>query len=429
MSIERPMEGRALHFIAIGGAGMSGLALVCHELGAEVSGSDRSESSYLERVRAAGIAAAVGHDAANLPDGAEVVVSTAIGPDNPELSLARERGQRVMHRGELLAELCARKRLLAVAGTHGKTTTTAMAVHALRASGADPAFFIGGELPGAGRGGAPANAGWGEGEWVVAEADESDGSFLDLAPEIAVITNLELDHHSRWSSLGELREAFAVFSTGAAGRVGGPGVDLPAGPGRSVRFALEPEPGSPPHASADLLATHVEPTPAGGTLFRAAGGGVDAEVELAVPGRHNVANALAALGGLALAGADTAACASALANFGGVARRMELKGEVSGRAGLRRLRAPPDGGGRRAGRGAPARPEPPDRGLPAPSLLAHQGSGDRVRHRALRRRRDRGPRGLPGPRAAGGGARGCEWPPGRRGGGLARRRPSRLVAA
>jgi UDP-N-acetylmuramate--alanine ligase len=324
------MEGRALHFIAIGGAGMSGLALVSHELGAEVSGSDRSESSYLERVRAAGIVAAVGHDAANLPDGAEVVVSTAIGPENPELSLARERGQRVMHRGDLLAELCARKRLLAVAGTHGKTTTTAMAVHALRAIGAEPAFFIGGELPGAGPGGAPANAGWGEGEWVVAEADESDGSFLDLAPEIAVITNLELDHHSRWSSLGELREAFAAFSTGAAGRVSGPGVDLPPGPARSVRFALEPEPGSPPPASADLLATHVEPTLAGGSLFRAAGSGVDAEVELAIPGRHNVANALAALGGLALAGADTDACASALASFGGVARRMELKGEVAG---------------------------------------------------------------------------------------------------
>ena len=226
---------------------MSGLALVCGELGAEVSGSDRSDSSYLERVRAAGIDAAIGHDAAGLPDGAEVVVSTAIASENPELALARERGLRVLHRGELLAELCSRKRLLAIAGTHGKTTTTAMAVHALRATGADPAFFIGGELPGAGPGGAPANAGWGAGEWVVAEADESDGSFLDLAPEFAVITNLELDHHSRWSSLGELRAAFATFTSGAAARAIGPGVDLPdasgptsASPWSRARVSLPP---------------------------------------------------------------------------------------------------------------------------------------------------------------------------------------------
>src|SRR5690349_11824893 len=146
---------RRLHFIGIGGAGMSGLALVCNELGAAVTGSDRAESSYMERLRAAGIDAALGHDdAANLPDGAEVVVSTAISEDNPELALARERGLTVRHRGELHAELCAEKRLLAVAGTHGKTTTAAMATWALRAIGADPAFFIGGEVPGLGPGGA-----------------------------------------------------------------------------------------------------------------------------------------------------------------------------------------------------------------------------------------------------------------------------------
>ncbi|HMB52627.1 MAG TPA: Mur ligase domain-containing protein, partial [Thermoanaerobaculia bacterium] len=139
---------------------MSGLALVCAEIGAEVSGSDRAESSYMERLRAAGLEPLVGHDAANLPEGAEVVVSTAIAEDNPELSLARERGQRVIHRGELLAELCSRKRLIAVAGTHGKTTTTAMLAWALREIGADPAFFVGGEVPGFGPDGAAANAGW-----------------------------------------------------------------------------------------------------------------------------------------------------------------------------------------------------------------------------------------------------------------------------
>jgi UDP-N-acetylmuramate--alanine ligase len=144
------LKGRRLHFIAIGGAGMSGLALVCRRLGAEVSGSDRAESSYMERLRAAGIEPHLGHDAEQVPADAEVVVSTAVPEDNPELARARERGQRVIHRGELLAELCSQRRLLAIAGTHGKTTTAAMCIWALRATGADPAFFLGGELPGAG---------------------------------------------------------------------------------------------------------------------------------------------------------------------------------------------------------------------------------------------------------------------------------------
>ena len=209
---------RRLHFIGIGGAGMSGLALVCAELGATVTGSDRADSSYMERLRAAGLSPAVGHDAANLPDGAEVVVSTAIGEDNPELALARERGAAVLHRGALLAELCAEKRLIAVAGTHGKTTTTAMIAWALRASGADPAFFVGGEVPGLGAAdGGAVVSGWGGGEWVVAEADESDASFLRLKPEVAVITNVEMDHHARWGSIAELRAAFGEFIAPAAG--------------------------------------------------------------------------------------------------------------------------------------------------------------------------------------------------------------------
>src|SRR5829696_4479065 len=234
------MEGRKLHFIAIGGAGMSVLALVCRELGAEVTGSDRAESSYLERLRAAGIEPHLGHDADQVPAGADVVVSTAVPDDNPELVRARERDQRVIHRGELLAELCLQRRLLAVAGTHGKTTTAAMCIWALRASGGDPAFFLGGELPGATADGEPTNAGWGEGEWVIAEADESDASFLKLQPEVAVITNLELDHHSRWGSLAQLSEAFATFATPAAGLVCGSDVHLSGRGGqRVVRFAVE----------------------------------------------------------------------------------------------------------------------------------------------------------------------------------------------
>jgi UDP-N-acetylmuramate--alanine ligase len=324
------MEGRKLHFIAIGGAGMSGLALVARSMGAEVTGSDRAESSYMERLRAAGIEPSLGHHAEQLPPDAEVVVSTAVPEDNPELGRARERGQKVLHRGELLAELCSQRRLLAVAGTHGKTTTTAMCVWALRGIGADPAFFLGGELPGAGPEGEPANAGWGESDWVVAEADESDASFLKLRPEIAVITNLELDHHSRWSSLAELSEAFAAFAAPAAGLVCGADVRLPGREGqRIVRFAVEPDDGER-LPEADLLATEVQAEPTGQTTFRAGGPGVDVKVSLRVPGRHNVANALAALGGLSIAGFDAASCAAALADFPGVARRLELKGERNG---------------------------------------------------------------------------------------------------
>jgi UDP-N-acetylmuramate--alanine ligase len=332
------MKGRRLHFIAIGGAGMSGLALVAKQLGAEVSGSDRAESSYLERLRAAGIEPSLGHDADRVPPDAEVVVSTAVPDDNPELLRARERGQTVIHRGELLAELCSQRRLLAIAGTHGKTTTTAMCVWALRSIGADPAYFLGGELPGAGPEGTAANAGWGEGEWVVAEADESDASFLRLRPEIAVVTNLELDHHSRWGSLAELAEAFAAFAAPASGLVCGPDVRLPGQEGHHViRFALDPE-GSGladdkrgmQDLTPELVASEIRTDPSGGTTFRARGAGIDSEVLLRVPGRHNVANALAALGGISLAGFDPQACAEALADFPGVARRLELKGERNG---------------------------------------------------------------------------------------------------
>ena len=324
-----PMEGRRLHFIAIGGAGMSGLALVCRRLGADVSGSDRAESSYMERLRAAGIEPHLGHDADQLPEGADVIVSSAVPEDNPELARAREREQAIIHRGELLAELCSQRRLLAIAGTHGKTTTAAMCVWALRAISQDPCFFLGGELPGAGPDGEPTNAGWGRGEWVVAEADESDASFLRLHPEVAVITNLELDHHSRWSSLAELSEAFSAFSSPVSALVTGADVRLPGQEVQHVvRFALDPAAGEQ-RMEAELVATEIQPGRAG-SRFRARGHGIDVEVALRVPGRHNVANALAALGGLSLAGADVEGCASALSDFPGVARRLELKGESNG---------------------------------------------------------------------------------------------------
>jgi UDP-N-acetylmuramate--alanine ligase len=300
-----PFAGRTLHFVGIGGAGMSGLARVAHSLGARVTGSDQAESAVLERLRAEGIDAIAGHDAANLPEGAELVVSTAIPDDNPELAAARAAGAPVLHRGDLLGELSRMKRTIAVGGAHGKTTTASMAAHALRGAGRDPAFLIGGELRSAGT-----NAAWGSGDWAVIEADESDRSFLKLNRDVAVVTNIELDHHSTYASLAELRQAFAEFAEPADLRVLGPGVELP---GASVRLELDDD--------------RLELLP-GGSRFEADG----VPVELSVPGRHNVLNALAALAACRAAGVELAEAAAALADFSGAGRRFEPHGTTPGGA-------------------------------------------------------------------------------------------------
>ena len=175
---------------------MSGLALVAHALGARVTGSDRAAGSPVRRPAARGRdRAGVGHDAANVPDGAEVVVSTAIPPDNPERASAASAALRELHRADLLGELTRLRPTIAVTGTHGKTTTSSMLVHALRGCGMDPAYLVGGAVRSTG-----SNAGWGAGEWLVVEADESDRSLLKLAPGIAVLTNAELDHHTTYAS-------------------------------------------------------------------------------------------------------------------------------------------------------------------------------------------------------------------------------------
>ena len=303
---ESAFRGRRLHFIGIGGAGMSGLALVARSLGAEVTGSDRADSPYCEALRAAGLEPAIGHDPGHVPDGAEVVVSTAIPADNPELVAARERGLRVLHRGELLGEVSRLKRTIAIGGTHGKTTTASMAAHVLRSCGRDPGFLVGGELRSAG-----ANAGWGAGEWAVIEADESDRSFLELDREVAVVTNVELDHHATYRSLGELEDAFDAFAAPARVRVVGPGVELPAARD-AVRVGI---------GEGDLRAEAVELRPLGARFA------VDAaEVELGVPGTHNVLNALVALAACRAAGVEPAEAAAALASFSGAGRRFEDHG-------------------------------------------------------------------------------------------------------
>ena len=303
-----PFAGRRLHFIGIGGAGMSGLALVARALGAEVTGSDRAESSYTERLREHGIEPATGHDAANVPDGAEVVVSTAIPEDNPELAAARERGLAVVHRGDLLGEVSRLRRCIAVAGTHGKTTTAGMAAHVLRECGRRPGFLIGGELRAAGT-----NAAWDEGDVAVIEADESDRSFLKLARDVAVVTNVELDHHATFRSVGELERAFAEFAAPAAER---------------IFWERARVPGVAPTASygtdgGDLRAEQVELLPLG-ARFAVDGVGV----ELSVPGEHNVLNALAALAACRAAGVPLAEAAPALKGFTGAGRRFEEHGST-----------------------------------------------------------------------------------------------------
>ncbi len=302
----RPWNGRRIHFVGVGGAGMSGYARAAHALGAQVSGSDCADSIYLQRLRADGVlAASLGHAATNVPagEGVEVVYSSAVSAANPEREAARERSLPERPRAALLAELTAQRRTIAVAGTHGKTTTSSMLVHALRGAGLHPGWLIGGEA-----GGGLPNAQWSEGEWLVVEADESDRSLLSLVVEIAVVTNVELDHHATYGSLAELREVFRAFLAAAPKAVVWDRPELLAlCPGsEAVRY--------------DVPATHLI---AGGSRFDWRGH----EVALAVPGAHNALNACGALETARLVGAEVSGAIAGLASFHGAERRFQLLGE------------------------------------------------------------------------------------------------------
>jgi len=270
---------------------MSAYALAAKALGAEVTGSDRAESPYLAPVRAAGIGVTIGHAAENIPAGDDIEVfhSTAIPADNPERVAAGERGLPDRSRADLLGELTRLRKVIAFAGAHGKTTTTSMAAHALLALGAEPGYIIGGELTTTGT-----NADWGTGEWLVVEADESDRSMLALDVDVAVVTNIELDHVDVYPSLAELEEAYREFLAGADKQV------------------VEPK-------VSDLVLTP------GGSRFKAAG----VDVELHVPGEHNALNAAAVLEALGAAGFDVAAAAAALATFRGAGRRFQELGRTA----------------------------------------------------------------------------------------------------
>jgi UDP-N-acetylmuramate--alanine ligase len=300
---ERPWTGRRLHFVGVGGAGMSGYARAAHALGASVSGSDRAATPYLLRLREEGVLdASIGHRAANVPlgDEVELVYSSAIAAENPERLAARERGLPDRPRAQLLAELSSLRRTIAVAGAHGKTTTASMIVHVLRESGLDPGWLVGSSV-----GGGLANSHWSAGEWLVVEADESDRSMLSLCIEIAVLTNVELDHHATFSSLEELREAFRQFLARAPRAVIWDRPEL-----RALRDG--------PAVFYDVSALRLR---ADGSRFQWGG----EEVRLAVPGLHNALNASAALEVAHLLGADITA-RSAIASFTGAARRFQRIG-------------------------------------------------------------------------------------------------------
>jgi UDP-N-acetylmuramate--alanine ligase len=280
---------------------MSGIALIARALGASVTGSDRAESSYMGPLRDVGIQPGIGHDAANVPAGAEVIYSTAIPADNPERVAA---AGRELHRADLLAQIAALRRCLAVTGTHGKTTTAAMAVIALRGAGLDPSYVIGGELRDTGT-----NAGWGGGEWIVVEADESDRSLLKFDPEIAVLTNAELDHHATYASRLDLEQTLRTFMARAGERAvvwERPALRALCPPGAIGYDAPEP-----------LLSI-------AGVRFDWRGH----EVALTIPGAHNAVNAAGALTAATLAGADPAKAAAALKGFRGARRRFEHLGET-----------------------------------------------------------------------------------------------------
>ncbi len=307
VSAARPWAGRRLHFVGVGGAGMSGYARAAHELGAQVTGSDRAASPFSAQLAADGVlVAAIGHDAANVPggDGVEVVYSSAIPPANPERAAARARGLAEHPRADLLAQLSALRRTIAVAGAHGKTTTSSMLAHVLLAAGLDPGWLVGGAI-GAGRG----NAHWGEGEWLVVEADESDRSMLSLNVQIAVLTNVELDHHASFGSERELRDVFRTFLVGAPQAVIWDRPEL-----------LELRDG----AGGEVVAFDVPDAAltAGGSTFRRHG----VQVTLAVPGAHNALNAAAALETAVLAGVEPQVAADALVTFRGAGRRFQRVG-------------------------------------------------------------------------------------------------------
>ena len=320
-----------IHFVGIGGIGMSGIAEVMHNLGYSVQGSDIAEGASVERLRARGIKVMVGHNAANLGEAAVVVTSTAVRRDNPEVAAALEARIPVVRRAEMLAELMRLKRTVAVAGTHGKTTTTSMVAALLDAGGIDPTVINGGIIESYG-----SNARLGDSEWMVVEADESDGSFLRLDGTIAVVTNIDPEHLDHYGSFDAVKEAFVEFIEnvpfyGAAVLC----IDHPEVQKVIARVRYRRVITYGFYAQADWRAENIR-SHEGSNLFEAIHTDRDgmrrtiSNIALPMPGRHNVQNALAAIAVAVELGCDDDTIRMGFARFGGVRRRFSRVGEVAG---------------------------------------------------------------------------------------------------
>ena len=327
-----PLSIGTIHFVGIGGIGMSGIAEVMHNLGYKVQGSDATESANVKRLEGLGIKVHIGHSADNLGDARVVVISSAVKPDNPEVVAARARLIPVVRRAEMLAELMRLKWAIAVGGTHGKTTTTSMIATMLDEAGMDPTVINGGIINAYGT-----NARLGAGEWVVVEADESDGTFMKLPATIAVVTNIDPEHLDHYGSFDKVRDAFRIFVENipfygfAALCLDHPEVQalIPKVSDRKiVTYGFNPQ--------ADVRADNVRIGPDGATYDvvitdRQTGAThVIADVHLPMFGQHNVQNSLAAVVVARELGLSDAAVRRGLANFSGVKRRFTKTGEAAG---------------------------------------------------------------------------------------------------
>jgi UDP-N-acetylmuramate--alanine ligase len=321
-----------VHFVGVGGAGMSGIAEILHNLGYKVSGSDLSDGPVLQRLSALGIQTQVGHDARNIAGADAVVTSTAVQSDNPEVVAAHQKLIPVVPRAVMLAELMRLKQGIAIAGTHGKTTTTSLVASVLAQAGLDPTFVIGGRLISAG-----ANAKLGAGDYIVVEADESDASFLKLSPIMAVVTNIDADHMETYGhDFNQLKSAFIEFLHrmpfyGAAVLcVDDPVVNsLLSQVSRPITsYGLSEK------AQVRAIDVRAEEARMHFTVKRSNGVTLpDMDIVLNLPGTHNVLNALAAIAIAVELNVPDEAVVKALANFGGVGRRFQRHGEIAAKAG------------------------------------------------------------------------------------------------
>ncbi len=312
---------RHIHIVGIGGAGMSAIALVLSAMGHTVTGSDLKDSPVAERLRSHGITVAVGHRAENVGTVDAVTYSPAVALSNPEIVAARDQGALVVARSGTLAAICATRRCLAVAGTHGKTTTASMLSLILVEAGLHPSFLIGADVNEVGT-----NAVWDKGEWLVVEADESYGTFQAIHPDLALLTNVEADHLDHYGTFEELRSAFSQFVAGAT-----EGAVVSADDAQAAAIGAERGAVSVGLAEGATYTMSAPVQTRSSVAFTLHGPeGELGEVRLGVPGLHNARNAAMAAVGALRAGVPFSAAQSALARFAGVTRRFEFRGEANG---------------------------------------------------------------------------------------------------